>query len=72
MASDAPDGLRPKRRDLTAHQSVQERLMSDGTVLPLQFGLTAPDDDAVQAALTERRDEYLSRLTARRAAPSTT
>ncbi|GAA1089007.1 MULTISPECIES: GvpL/GvpF family gas vesicle protein [Kitasatospora] len=64
VVSDAPDELRPKRRDLTAHQSVQERLMSDGTVLPLQFGLTAPDDDAVRAALTERHDEYLERLTA--------
>ncbi|GAA2787355.1 GvpL/GvpF family gas vesicle protein [Kitasatospora paracochleata] len=64
IVSDAPDGLRPKRRDITAHQSVQERLMSDGTVLPLRFGLTAPDDEAVQAALTERHDEYLSRLTA--------
>ncbi|WP_329500531.1 GvpL/GvpF family gas vesicle protein [Kitasatospora herbaricolor] len=61
--SDAPPELRPKRRDLMAHQAVQERLMADGTVLPLRFGLTAPDDGAVATALEERRDEYLQRLT---------
>ncbi|MFD0260093.1 GvpL/GvpF family gas vesicle protein [Kitasatospora indigofera] len=63
VVSDAPPELRPKRRDLMAHQAVQERLMADGTVLPLRFGLTAPDDDAVRAALEQRRDEYVQRLT---------
>ncbi|GHH82056.1 gas vesicle protein [Kitasatospora indigofera] len=62
VVSDAPEELRPKRRDLIAHQAVQERLMADGTVLPLRFGLTAPDDDAVRAALEQRRDEYVQRL----------
>ncbi|MEV4557947.1 GvpL/GvpF family gas vesicle protein [Kitasatospora sp. NPDC049285] len=62
VVSDAPEELRPKRRDLLAHQTVQDRLMADGTVLPLRFGLTAPDDDAVRAALEQRRDEYLQRL----------
>ncbi|MEU8925264.1 GvpL/GvpF family gas vesicle protein [Kitasatospora sp. NPDC048545] len=62
VVSDAPAELRPKRRDLTAHQGVQERLMADGTVLPLRFGLTAPDDDAVRAALDQHREEYLQRL----------
>ncbi|WP_042414852.1 GvpL/GvpF family gas vesicle protein [Streptacidiphilus anmyonensis] len=64
VVSDAPADLRPKRRDLTAHQSVQERLMAEGTVLPLRFGLTAPDDSAVQTALSERREEYTGALTA--------
>ncbi|MFB7668208.1 GvpL/GvpF family gas vesicle protein [Kitasatospora sp. NPDC056138] len=63
VVSDAPEGLRPKRRDLAAHQAVQERLMADGTVLPLRFGLIAPDDDSVQSALDERREEYVQRLT---------
>ncbi|MFF2146978.1 GvpL/GvpF family gas vesicle protein [Kitasatospora sp. NPDC058190] len=62
VVSDAPTELRPKRRDLMAHQAVQERLMADGTVLPLRFGLTAADDDAVRAVLEQRRDEYLQRL----------
>lgn len=64
VVSDAPEGLRPKRRDLGAHQAVQERLMADGTVLPLQFGLTAPDDDAVRAVLADRATEYAERLRA--------
>ncbi|MEU0391587.1 GvpL/GvpF family gas vesicle protein [Streptomyces sp. NPDC006208] len=64
VVSDAPDDLRPKRRDLNAHQQVQDRLMKDGTVLPLRFGLTAPDDDAVRAALEERGAEYADRLRA--------
>ncbi|MEU3298986.1 MULTISPECIES: GvpL/GvpF family gas vesicle protein [unclassified Streptomyces] len=64
VVSDAPDDLRPKRRDLTAHQEVQNRLMADGTVLPLRFGLTAPDDEAVRSALEERAGEYADRLRA--------
>ncbi|MFF2746423.1 GvpL/GvpF family gas vesicle protein [Kitasatospora sp. NPDC058048] len=62
VVSDAPQELRPKRRDLMAHQAVQERLMAHGTVLPLRFGLTASDDDAVRAALAQHRDEYIQRL----------
>jgi hypothetical protein len=64
VVSDAPDDLRPKRRDVTAHQRVQDRLMEDGTVLPLRFGLLAPDDEAVRVALEERTEEYTDRLKA--------
>ncbi|WP_392675007.1 GvpL/GvpF family gas vesicle protein [Streptomyces sp. LN785] len=64
VVSDAPAGLRPKRRDLTAHQDVQNRLMADGTVLPLRFGLTAEDDEAVRVVLEERAGEYVDRLQA--------
>ncbi|MFF8846351.1 GvpL/GvpF family gas vesicle protein [Streptomyces sp. NPDC015127] len=64
VVSDAPDDLRPKRRDIAAHQRVQDRLMDDGTVLPLRFGLLAPDDEAVRAALEERAEEYTDRLKA--------
>lgn len=63
VVSDAPEDLRPKRRDLMAHQAVQERLMTTGTVLPLRFGFTAPDDDAVRTVLEERREEYTQQLT---------
>jgi hypothetical protein len=62
VVSETPAGLRPKRRDLLAHQTVLERLMADGTTLPMRFGLTAPDDDTVVKALTDRRDEYVRRL----------
>ncbi|MGY5125270.1 GvpL/GvpF family gas vesicle protein [Streptomyces nigrescens] len=64
VVSDSPEELRPKRRDLGAHQAVQERLMADGTVLPLQFGFTTTDDEAVRAVLKERTDEFTERLEA--------
>jgi len=64
VVSDAPEDLRPRRRDVLAHQEVQQRLMADGSVLPLRFGLTAPDDDTVRATLDERAEDYLSRLQA--------
>ncbi|AIA06590.1 GvpL/GvpF family gas vesicle protein [Streptomyces noursei] len=64
VVSDAPQELRPKRRDLGAHQAVQERLMADGTVLPLQFGFTATGDEAVRTVLEERADEFSERLRA--------
>ncbi|WP_329567449.1 GvpL/GvpF family gas vesicle protein [Streptomyces sp. NBC_01361] len=64
VISDAPDGLRPKRRDLSAHHQVQDRLMGDGAVLPLRFGFLAPDDEAVRLALEERAEEYTARLEA--------
>ncbi|MET7860599.1 GvpL/GvpF family gas vesicle protein [Streptomyces sp. NPDC005318] len=64
VVSDAPDDLRPKRRDLTAHQEVQNRLMADGAVLPLRFGLTAEDDEAVRAALEASATEYADKLQA--------
>ncbi|MET9888963.1 GvpL/GvpF family gas vesicle protein [Streptomyces sp. NPDC006465] len=62
VVSDAPEELRPKRRDIGAHQEVQQRLMADGTVLPLRFGYTAPDDEAIRFALEERADDYADRL----------
>lgn len=64
VVSDAPEELRPKRRDLGAHQAVQEALMADGTVLPLQFGFTTTDDDAVREVLEERAEEFTERLEA--------
>jgi gas vesicle protein GvpL/GvpF len=62
VVSDAPEDLRPKRRDVLAHQQVQERLMADGAVLPLRFGLTTEDDEAVRSALEERADQFQERL----------
>ncbi|MFF7788382.1 GvpL/GvpF family gas vesicle protein [Streptomyces sp. NPDC007991] len=62
VVSAAPPGLRPKRRDLAAHQELQERLMADGSVLPMRFGLLAPDDTAVRTALEEQGQDYARRL----------
>ncbi|MEU9991443.1 GvpL/GvpF family gas vesicle protein [Streptomyces sp. NPDC048045] len=62
VVSDAPEDLRARRRDVLAHQEVQERLMKDGPVLPLRFGMTADDDEAVRGALEDRSDEYQEQL----------
>lgn len=62
VVSDAPENLRAKRRDLAAHQGVLEKLMGDGAVLPMRFGLMGPDDDQVLAALEEHREAYVQRL----------
>lgn len=62
VASDAPDGLRAKRRDLLAHQRVMDRLLQDGAVLPMRFGLVAPDDGQVVSAVSGDADRYTARL----------
>ncbi|MER8032539.1 GvpL/GvpF family gas vesicle protein [Streptomyces bauhiniae] len=62
VVSDAPEGLRAKRRDVQAHQRVLEVLMSDGATLPMRFGLLAPDDEQVASALDAEGDRYRARL----------
>lgn len=64
VVSEAPDELRAKRRDVLAHQTVLERLLAQGSTLPLRFGAVAPDDDAVRHALEERAEAYRERLSA--------
>lgn len=44
------------------HESVVERLMRDGTVLPLRLGTVLPDDAAVREMLAADRDELLAAL----------
>lgn len=64
IVSDAPEGLRPKRRDLLAHQSVLAEAGAAGSVLPMRFGSVASDDDAVTGVLAERAEHYKERLRA--------
>ncbi|NEB77976.1 GvpL/GvpF family gas vesicle protein [Streptomyces sp. SID14478] len=64
IVSEAPDDLRPKRRDLLAHQNVLAEAGGGGPVLPMRFGSLAPDDKAVADVLAERADHYQERLTA--------
>jgi hypothetical protein len=64
VVSDAPEGLRPKRKDLLAHQTVLAEAGAAGVVLPMRFGSVAPDDDTVTSVLTERADHYKERLRA--------
>ncbi|MEU2158054.1 GvpL/GvpF family gas vesicle protein [Streptomyces sp. NPDC019396] len=62
VVSEAPPGLRAKRRDVLAHQAVIERLMRDGATLPMRFGLVGPDDEQVAAVLEQQRETYGERL----------
>ncbi|MFF5338948.1 GvpL/GvpF family gas vesicle protein [Streptomyces sp. NPDC013181] len=62
VVSDAPDGLRAKRRDVLAHQAVLETLMEKGATLPMRFGLVGPGDEEVIAALEREADAYEQRL----------
>jgi hypothetical protein len=62
VVSDAPEGLRPKRKDLLAHQNVLSEAGAGGCVLPMRFGSVAPDDGTVTGVLAERADHYLERL----------
>ncbi|MEU0409860.1 GvpL/GvpF family gas vesicle protein [Streptomyces griseorubiginosus] len=62
IVSDAPEGLKPKRRDLLAHQNVLSEVGAAGCVLPMRFGSVAPDDNTVTSVLAERADHYKERL----------
>ncbi|MEV0255747.1 GvpL/GvpF family gas vesicle protein [Streptomyces sp. NPDC050732] len=62
IVSDAPEDLKPKRRDLLAHQNVLSEAGAAGSVLPMRFGSLAPDDETVSSVLGERADHYLERL----------
>ncbi|MGY4925564.1 GvpL/GvpF family gas vesicle protein [Streptomyces sp. 900105755] len=62
IVSDAPEELRPKRRDLLAHQRVLDAAGAGGVVLPMRFGSVSPDDDTVTTVLAERAERFLERL----------
>jgi hypothetical protein len=64
VVSDAPEDLRPKRRELLAHQNVLAEAGAGGCVLPMRFGSLAPDDSAVTEVLAERAGHYAERLAA--------
>ena len=64
IVSDAPEGLRPKRKDLLAHQNVLAEAGAAGVVLPMRFGSVAPDDDTVTGVLADRAEHYKERLQA--------
>ncbi|WP_030899286.1 MULTISPECIES: GvpL/GvpF family gas vesicle protein [unclassified Streptomyces] len=68
VVSAAPVPLRARRRDLLAHQEVLLTLALDGPVLPMRFGMVAPDADAVREQLEtgqERNLRALDRLAGR-------
>ncbi|MEH0520283.1 GvpL/GvpF family gas vesicle protein [Streptomyces stelliscabiei] len=62
VVSEAPEVLSVSRRDVEAHQQVQEQLWADGAILPLSFGFVAEDEAAVEALLQQRAEAYSRRL----------
>ncbi len=62
VVSESPEDLSVARRDLEAHQAVQDRLWAEDTILPLSFGFVAQDDDAVRAVLEQRAEQFSQRL----------
>ena len=55
LGEPAPDAL-------WAHEEVVEALMADRAVLPMRFGTTLADDEAVRGAVLSRHDELAAAL----------
>ncbi|RCG27488.1 gas vesicle protein [Streptomyces diacarni] len=64
LVSDAPDDLKPKRRELLAHQQVLAQASAERPVLPMRFGSLSEDDDTVGDVLLERAEHFRERLDA--------
>lgn len=62
VVGDAPNGLRAKRRDVTAHHQLLAELARQGTVLPMRFGVVAPDEAALRADLERDGGSYAAAL----------
>ncbi|GAA2393678.1 GvpL/GvpF family gas vesicle protein [Streptomyces glaucosporus] len=62
LISDAPEELRPKRRDLMAHQHVLTEAGGGGAVLPLRFGSLSEDDETVRRVLADNAGHYARQL----------
>ncbi|MBZ6080924.1 GvpL/GvpF family gas vesicle protein [Streptomyces olivaceus] len=58
--SDAPARLRPRRRDLLAHQAVLEELGEQGPLLPMRFAVLSPRADTLLTQL-DADAEHLTR-----------
>lgn len=62
VVSEAPEQLRARRRDLLAHQGLLLRLAEDGPVLPMRFGMVAPDEQTLVRQLAAGEQSYLAAL----------
>jgi hypothetical protein len=54
--------VEPAPDALWAHERVVERLMAERAVLPMRFGTTMPDDDALRTAIAARHDDLVAAL----------
>ncbi|MFE3265559.1 GvpL/GvpF family gas vesicle protein [Streptomyces sp. NPDC059215] len=62
VVSDAPANLRARRRDLLAHQELLLSLTDRGPVLPMRFGMVAPDEKTVRGQLAARETDHMAVL----------
>ncbi|MEV7659940.1 GvpL/GvpF family gas vesicle protein [Streptomyces anulatus] len=62
VVSAAPAQLRARRRDLLAHQNLLTQLAASDPVLPMRFGMVAPDEDALRAQLAAAETRHLAAL----------
>ncbi|WP_406143331.1 GvpL/GvpF family gas vesicle protein [Streptomyces sp. NBC_01012] len=62
VVSAAHPGLRARRRDLMAHQSLLMGLAESGPVLPMRFGMVAPDEATLLAGVAAHRSEHAAVL----------
>lgn len=62
VVSEAPANLRARRRDLLAHQELLLRLTGQGPVLPMRFGMVAPDEETVRAQLAACEADHVAVL----------
>ncbi|MFJ8884098.1 GvpL/GvpF family gas vesicle protein [Streptomyces sp. NPDC102402] len=62
VVSEAPPRLRARRRDLLAHQDLLMALAEQGPVLPMRFGMVAPDEDGLIAQLAAAEPGHLDTL----------
>ncbi|MDX2526312.1 GvpL/GvpF family gas vesicle protein [Streptomyces europaeiscabiei] len=62
VVSAAPPKLRARRRDLLAHQDLLLRLSDQGPVLPMRFGMVAPDDGTVRGQLAVGEADHMVAL----------
>ena len=60
LSERAVEGVDPER--LREHDAVVRKALETATPLPLRFGTTFRDEDAVRALLAERRDEFVAAL----------
>ncbi|MFJ6070576.1 GvpL/GvpF family gas vesicle protein [Streptomyces sp. NPDC093065] len=60
--SAAPPRLRPRRRDLLAHQAVLDELAAQGPVLPMRFAVLSPRTDTLLAQLRSDADHLTRQL----------
>ena len=63
VVSDVPNQkIRPERRHFAAHQSVLKRLMADGDLLPVSFGIISNGPKAVRAILSRNTSAVKKQL----------